>query len=125
MVKKHQHGSPLLDSSHSSYYRELVLSEADLNHQSRKSPLIARKGRSHPGKAFIGRIKGGFDFLGDHFVPDGLSVAKKTVENFVARAIRLYEQEPGEACASSRLGLYVRRWVRWVQAGLPEGRPPP
>ncbi len=27
----------------------------------------------------------------------GLSVAKKTVENFVARAIRLYEQEPGEA----------------------------
>ncbi len=32
-----------------------------------------------------------------HFSPDGLSVAKKTVENFVARAIRLYEQEPGEA----------------------------
>ncbi len=24
-------------------------------------------------------------------------MAKKTVENFVARAIRLYEQEPGEA----------------------------
>ena len=67
----------------------------------------------------------GFVFLGYHFGLDGLSVAKKTVENFVARAIRLYEQEPGEACASSRLGLYVRRWVRWVQAGLPEGRPPP
>jgi hypothetical protein len=79
----------------------------------------------HPDKTFIGRIERGFDFLGYHFGPDGLSVAKKTVENFVARAIRLYEQEPGEACASSRLGLYVRRWVRWVQAGLPEGRPPP
>ena len=45
-------------------------------------------------------------------------VAKKTVENFVARAIRLYEQEPGEACASSRFGLYVRRWGRWTEAGL-------
>ncbi len=33
-------------------------------------------------------------------------MAKKTVENFVARAIRLYEQEPGEALASARLGLY-------------------
>ena len=55
---------------------------------------------------------------GYRFGPDGLSVAKKTVENFVARAIRLYEQEPGEACASSRFGLYVRRWVRWAGSAL-------
>ncbi len=61
------------------------------------------------------------NFLGYHFGPEGLTLAKKTVENFVDRAIRLYEQEPGEACASSRFGLYVRRWVRWVQAGLTEG----
>jgi len=27
----------------------------------------------------------------------------------VARAIRLYEQEPGEVAASARLGEYVRR----------------
>ena len=40
------------------------------------------------------------------------------IRNFVARAIRLYEQEPGEAEASSRFGLYVRRWVRWTGAGL-------
>ncbi len=72
----------------------------------------------HPDKTFIGRIETGFDFLGYRFGPDGLSVAKKTFENFVARAIRLYEQEPGEAFASARLGLYVRRWVRWVRAGL-------
>ena len=44
--------------------------------------------------------------------PGVLSVVKKTVENFVARAIRLYEQEPGMAFASTRLGLDVRRWVR-------------
>ena len=48
-------------------------------------------------------------------------MAKKTIENFVARAIRLYEQEPGEARASARFGLYVRRWVRWANAGLPIG----
>ncbi len=71
----------------------------------------------HPDKTFIGRIEKGFDFLGYHFGPDGLSVAKKTVQNFVARAIRLYEQDPGEALASARLGLYVRRWVRWVTGG--------
>ena len=69
-------------------------------------------------RTFIGRIERGFDFLGYHFGTDGLSVAKKTVENFVARAIRLYEQEPGEALASARLGRYVRRWVRWTGAGL-------
>ncbi len=71
----------------------------------------------HPDKTFIGRTERGFDFLGYHFGPDGLCLAKKTVENFVARAIRLYEQEPGEVLASARLGLYVRRWVRWATAG--------
>jgi len=55
-----------------------------------------------------------------HFGPDGLSVAKKTVENFVERALRLYEQEPGEALASARLGLYVRRWVRWAGGAVTE-----
>ncbi len=73
----------------------------------------------HPDKTFIGRIERGFDFLGYHFGPAGLSVAAKTIERFVARAIRLYEQEPGEALASARLGLYVRRWVGWAGAGVP------
>ena len=65
-------------------------------------------------------MRKGFDFLVYHFGPEGLSVARKTIENFVARAIRLYEQEPGEALASSRFGLYVERWVRWTEAGIPE-----
>ena len=45
-------------------------------------------------------------------------MAKKTIERFIARCIRLYEQEPEEALASARLGLYVRRWIRWTGAGL-------
>ena len=69
--------------------------------------------------AGLADIERGFDFLGYHFGPDRLSLAAKTIEQFVARAIRLYEQEPGEADASSRFGLYVRRWVRWASAGLP------
>ncbi len=64
----------------------------------------------HPDKTFIGRVERGFDFLGYYFGTDGLSVAKKTIEQFIPRAIRLHEQEPGEFSASSRLGLYVRRW---------------
>ncbi len=70
----------------------------------------------HPDKTFIGRIERGFDFLGYHFGPEGLSVAKTTIENFVVPAIRLYEREPGEACASVRHGSYVRRWVKWTTA---------
>jgi hypothetical protein len=41
----------------------------------------------------------GFDFLGYHISPEGLwlSMAEKTIEKFLARAVRLYEQEQGGA----------------------------
>ncbi len=45
-----------------------------------------------------------------------LSVAEKTIEKFLARAVRLYEQEQGEPFGSPRLGSYVRRWERWVRS---------
>ena len=32
--------------------------------------------------------------------------------------IRLYEQEPGEALASARLGLYAQPWLSWTVTGL-------
>ncbi len=63
----------------------------------------------HPGKTFIGRIERGFDFLGYHFGPDGLTVAAKTIERFVARAIRLYEQEPA---AWASVPVALARWSR-------------
>ena len=80
--------------------------------------LSPPKLEKHPEKTFIGRIEKGFDFLGYHFSRTGLTVAKTTLENFAARAIRLYEQEPGEPLDSSRLGEYVKRWSGWVRAGL-------
>jgi hypothetical protein len=72
----------------------------------------------HPDKTTIGRVEREFDFLGYHISPEGLSLAKKTVENFIGRAARLYEQEPGEPNDSPRLGEYVKHWVRWAEAGL-------
>jgi hypothetical protein len=37
-------------------------------------------------RTFIGRIERGFDFLGYHFSPTGLRVAKKTIAYFIEKA---------------------------------------
>jgi hypothetical protein len=79
--------------------------------------LTALRLDKHPEKTFIGRIVKGFDFLGYHFSPDGLTIAKKTLDNFVVRVRQLYEQKLEEH-VSTRLGAYVRRWVRWIVSGL-------
>jgi RNA-directed DNA polymerase len=42
----------------------------------------------NPDKTSIGRTEKGFDFLGYHFKPGMLSVAKKTVHNFLKRIAR-------------------------------------
>ncbi len=72
----------------------------------------------HPDKTFIGRIERGFDFLGYHFSRHGLKVAKATIQRFVERAARLYEQEREDRQGSAALGMYVRRWVGWAGGGL-------
>ena len=55
----------------------------------------------HPNKTFIGRVEKGFDFLGYCLWPDRLTVAQATVERFLARVTRLYEQE-GETADQRR-----------------------
>ena len=70
----------------------------------------------HPHKTLIGRIERGFDFLGYHFGPRGITLAKKTIIHFITKALRLYEQEPPHT-RMRRLGEYVIRWIRWVNAG--------
>ncbi|MCP4408398.1 MAG: reverse transcriptase [Gammaproteobacteria bacterium] len=86
--------------------------------------LHGLKLEKHPEKTFIGRIEKGFDFLGYHFSPLGLSVAKATVEKFVTRATRLYEQERGESSDFPQLGMYVQRWVRWSVGGMADKQRP-
>ena len=61
-----------------------------------------------------GRIAKGFDFLGYSFEPKGLSIAPKTLANFLDRITQLYEQ----GADVRRIGKYVRNWWRWVRAGV-------
>ena len=44
--------------------------------------------KKHPDKTLIGRTEKGFDFLGYHFGPEGLTVAKATLSTFAKRAVR-------------------------------------
>ncbi|MGA2228630.1 MAG: hypothetical protein ABSH41_29705 [Syntrophobacteraceae bacterium] len=60
----------------------------------------------YPKNTFIGRIEWGFDFLGYHLSPKGLTVTKETLKRFVSCAIRLYEQGAG----SDGGCLYLKRW---------------
>jgi hypothetical protein len=78
--------------------------------------LETLKLEKHPDKTFIGRIEGGFDFLGCHFSPAGLTVAAKTIANFIEKASQLYEQKRGAVLAATALEMYVRRRVRWARS---------
>ena len=44
----------------------------------------------------------------------GLSIAPKTLANFLERITQLYEQ----GADVRRIGKYVRNWWRWVRAGV-------
>jgi len=67
----------------------------------------------HPDKTIMGRTVRGFDFLGYHFGPNGVTLAEKTIENFIDKALRLYEHEPPHI-RMRRLGEYVNRWSGWA-----------
>lgn len=69
-----------------------------------------------PSRWKLRRAERGFDFLSYRFTPDGLGVAEKTVQRFVERATRLYEQEPGGA-----LRLLPVWGIRYAAVALGEG----
>lgn len=71
----------------------------------------------HPEKTLIGKTEQGFDFLGYFLKPCSLAISENTVDRFIERTARLYEQEPPNKI-EKRLGQYALRWVRWVSAGL-------
>ncbi len=47
----------------------------------------------------------------------GLFLAQKTLDNFVEKSLRLYEQEPPHR-KMKRLGEYTHRWVGWAGPGI-------
>ena len=56
-----------------------------------------------------------FDATPKAFSPARLGIAAQTIERFVERITRLYEQGVG----AIRIGAYVRLWWRWARAGVP------
>jgi hypothetical protein len=72
----------------------------------------------HPDKTCMGRIEKGFDFLGYHFSRGPIRLAHQSVQHFVARLHRLYEQQKKAPEGALILGKYVTRWLRWTRAGL-------
>jgi len=53
-------------------------------------------------------------FLGYHLAPGRLTLAQATVERFLERAHRLYEQDRREPQGSLRSDAYIRRWCGWA-----------
>ncbi len=65
------------------------------------------------------------DRLDDHFDANGLQqIATSAVKRFTEKSHRLLEQARSERSTNdggaARVVDYTRRWVTWVQAGLPE-----
>jgi hypothetical protein len=50
---------------------------------------------------------------GDGQELSGEQLAQKTIDNFVEKALRLYEQEPPHL-RMKRLGEYSHRWAGWA-----------
>jgi len=69
------------------------------------------------------------DFLGYHFDGKQLTVTAKTVEKHVVHYRQLYEQLRKKKATSDEmaiaLGQYVKRWHRWVKAGIGAWVTPP
>ncbi len=79
----------------------------------RAIPYMAK----HPDKTFIGRIEKGFDFLGYHFGPDGLSVA---IDRQISplKAMRPGPMAPHTGTAPGpaavpETGVASNRWIAW------------
>jgi RNA-directed DNA polymerase len=81
------------------YYMDDILILADTRWKLRKAiralnqTFDGLKLVKHPDKTAMGRVEQGFDFLGYHFQPPGISLAAQTLANCAGKALRLYEQE--------------------------------
>ncbi len=83
----------------------------------------ARSRERHPDKTFIGRIARGLRLPGLPLRPRGTDRGEgdaREVRRTCRPALRAGAGEEPEG--SPRLGKYVRRWARWVRAGLETAR---
>ena len=74
--------------------------------------------QKRPGKTFVGWINRGFGFLGYRFGEGPLGLAEKTIDNFLEKCSRLYEQKGHLPRWEEALESYCKRWWCWCTAGL-------
>lgn len=67
-----------------------------------------------PEKTFVGRSQKGFDLLGYHITPKGLSPSQKTQGKALENAKQRHAQGGHKS-----LQEYLQRWRTWAHAGLP------
>ena len=72
--------------------------------------LHALRVAMHPAKTFIGKIAKGFDFLGFHISPTGVTVSAAALSRHEQKVSRLYEQ----GASTKRIRDYRMRWLAWV-----------
>ena len=72
--------------------------------------LHALRVAMHPDKTFIGKIAKGFDFLGFHISPTGVTVSAAALSRHEQKVSRLYEQ----GASTKRIRDYRKRWLAWV-----------
>jgi len=107
-------------------YMDDILVMASTRWKLRRTIRMVKQGLSrlglatHPEKTWVGKSERGFDFLGYHVSQEGFTVAEATVTRCVTRIRQLYEQERRRPTQSSPFGVYVSRWWRWAEGGLPD-----
>ena len=69
--------------------------------------LHALRVAMHPAKTFIGKVAKGFDFLGFHLTPTGVS--DTALSRHEQKVSRLYEQ----GASAKRIRGYRKRWLAW------------
>lgn len=74
--------------------------------------LQALRVAMHPDKTFIGKVVKGFDFLGFHITPTGVTVSAAALSRHEQKVARLYEQ----GASPKRIRAYRLRWLAWVGA---------
>lgn len=107
-------------------YMDDILVTARTRWKLRRTLRMVKQGLSqlglttHPDKTWVGKAEQGVDFLGYHVNGEGLTVATATVERGVTRIRRLDEHNRRRPSQASAVGVYVSRWWRWAEGGLPD-----
>ena len=107
-------------------YMDDIFVMAQTRWKLRRAIRVVKQGLSelglttHPDKTWVGKAEQGCDFLGYHINQEGLTVATTTVQRSVTRIRRLEEHNRRRPSQASAVGVYVSRWWRWAEGGLPD-----